>query len=461
MIAFAVLCGALGLGVIGFVLWPLLRRAPDAVDTGQFDRAVYRDQLAELDQDLARGVLPAHEAAAARLEIERRMLASARTAIAAGGRRSPAMAAGLAVLMIAGTSGLYLEMGRPLMAGQTPRATVPPPGDGGHTDVEKSVLALREKLDASPDNAERWMLYARTTATLGQWDRSIEGYRQVMRLVPNEPDVIAGYGEMLLMQADGIVTPDAHAAFDTVIGLRPKSDIARFYLALAAAQGGEMQRAIDQWLTLAKDAPEGSEMRAEIARRIAESAKLAGIAAPALPPGGPPLPPEPADAAAAPGGPNADEVAAAAQMAPAERDAMVHAMVDKLAAKLAAAPDDAEGWLKLGRAYLVLGDATKSAAAYDRAQALRPGDVSVKLAEAMAVIDGLDPAAPVPPRTIAALQAVQAADPARVEPYWYLGAAQARAGDKAGAEKNWSKLLTMLPKGEDRDMVEAALKGLK
>jgi cytochrome c-type biogenesis protein CcmH len=57
-------------------------------------------------------------------------------------------------------------------------------------------------------------------------------------------------------------------------------------------------------------------------------------------------------------------------MTPEARQAMIHAMVDRLAAQLEANPNDEEGWRRLARAYTVLGDTDKAQAAAERAAAL-------------------------------------------------------------------------------------------
>jgi len=464
-------CGALAVVVLGIVLLPLFLRRPPAEDAGQFDRAVYRDQLLELEQDVARGLVGPEAAAAARLEIERRILAASGRAPAAariagsGGWLMPVL---VVALLVVAPVGIYLEMGAPgvpdMPFASRPVTAAAPAQPDGHSDVAKSLAALEERLRKEPDNAERWMLYARTTASLNLWDKSLEGYRQVMRLVPDEPDVLAGYGEMQVMAAEGIVTPGARDAFAKAVAKDPVNDVARFYLALADAQAGESRKAIDAWLKLAADAPEDSEMREEIARRVEESAKLAGIATPPLPPGKPAAekPAETRPAGAAAGGPDPASIAAADEMPAEQRDAMVRGMVAQLADKLNKDPSDAEGWLRLGRAYLVLKEPAKATDAYDRAAKLRPGDVGVKMQEAIAVVDTLGDTDPVPPRTVQLLKDVLAADPKRPEVYWYLGIAAARGGDRPGALERWKVLLTLLPAdGEDRKMVQGAIDSLK
>jgi cytochrome c-type biogenesis protein CcmH len=58
-------------------------------------------------------------------------------------------------------------------------------------------------------------------------------------------------------------------------------------------------------------------------------------------------------------------------MSPADRDQMVRGMVERLAARLSADGSDVEGWLRLMRAYVVLGERAKArAAAADARRAL-------------------------------------------------------------------------------------------
>ncbi len=465
MILFASACGALALLVLAIILLPLLRRTQGPADAGQFDRAVYRDQLAELEQDVARGLIPADAAAPARVQIERRLLDTApKAAPPPTARRSPILAVVACIALLIAPAYLYWRLGTPGLPDQ-PFATrviarAAKPGQG-HTDLEKSAIALAAKLKEEPNNAERWLLYARTTAALSQWHKSMEAYGEVLRLEPGDPMVWAGFGEMQVMSAEGIITPGARDAFTKAVTMNPKILVARFYLAMGDAQAGELTKAIDAWQKLAADVPEGSDMREEIVRRVADASKMAGIPVPALP-AGPPMPPAPAEAAAEPGGPDAAAMAAAAAMPVEQREKLIRDMVGKLADKQAKNPNDTDGWLKLGRAYLVLQDPAKAADAYAKAHALNPNDPAIALQQAMAEVDTLPEATPVPDKTVQLLKQVQAADPAKPEVYWYLGIAAARNRDRAEAQRLWQHLLTMLPPaGEDHKNVQSALDSLR
>src|SRR6185437_7159009 len=113
----------------------------------------------------------------------------------------------------------------------------------GHTDLEKTAAALAERVKSTPDNDEDWLLLARTEAALGHWQKSADAYGAAMRLTHDRPDIAASYGEMLVAAAQGIVTPRAHDLFAAAVERDPGNVLARYYLALGAAQAGDAQAA--------------------------------------------------------------------------------------------------------------------------------------------------------------------------------------------------------------------------
>jgi len=473
--------------VVLALLLPLLHRWRAPAERRLFDRAVYRAQLDELERDVARGVIGGAEAQAARLEIERRLLAAdaapgAAAGTGQGASREAASGAApgaatsrvgssralalAAALIIAGGAGLvYLRLGAPGVpdvpfaerqdtapAGQSPHTGQAPP----HVDMADAAKTLAAKLKADPNNGPGWLMYARTEAMLGNWKDSADAYTHAIALGQTDAEVYAGYGEMLVLGTDGIVGPPARAAFGAALQRDPKNDVARYYAALADAQAGESRRAIAAWQGLAADIPEDSPMREAIGQRIADAASAAGIAAPPLPKGQPAAAP----AAGAPG-PGQDQMAAAENMPPAERDKMIRGMVEKLAAQLATAPDNPDGWLQLGRSYAALGEVDKAADAFDHAARLKPGDVEIQMQEVEALLTNRKPDDEIPARAVTLLKQVEAVSPDRPEVLWYLGVVAARAGQRDEAKRDWQRLLPLLPAdGEDHKTVVEALKTL-
>jgi cytochrome c-type biogenesis protein CcmH len=462
---FLLVFAAVALGVVTAVCLPLLRGAPTVADRGSFDRVVYRDQLKEVERDLARGVLNPAEADSVRLEIQRRLLSAEATS---PGRKtwsapSPLLAGIAALLIVGGATGLYVRLGAPSLpdAPFAERiAQQAAPDAAPHLDMRQAAQALEQKLLADPSNAEGWVLYARTQSMLGDWQKAGAAYRHAIDLGQKGPEVLAAYGETLVLAADGIVPPAAHDAFTQALAADPKSEVARYYLALADGQAGEEQRAIDLWLALAADIADDSPMRESIARAIAEAAKAGRLTPPPLPKGTPPA--QQQDATEAQPGPNQDQTTAAAQMSEAERNQMIRGMVAQLAAHLQTQPNDLEGWLRLGRSYAVLDEPDKSVDAFEHAAKLKPDDVSIKLQEFQTLIARLQPSDPLPPRAMELLRQVVAIAPDQPEALWYLGVQAARDGNTDEARRDWTKLLSTLPPGgEDTKLVKSALDTLK
>jgi cytochrome c-type biogenesis protein CcmH len=460
---------------------------------------VYRAQLEELQRDVARGVIGAAEAQAARLEIERRLLAAAAAsappgrapglnlgaaAVRGGNSRALALAA---ALIVAGGAGLvYLRLGAPGVpdvpfaerqdaapSGQGPHA-----GQAPHMDMASAAKILAAKLATDPNNPQGWLMYARTEAMLGNWQASADAYSHAIAQGQTDPDVYAGYGEMLVLQTDGIVGPPARAAFASALQRDAKNEVARYYDALADAQAGESKRAIATWQALAADLPEDSPMRDAIGKQVADAASTAGIAPPPLPKGQPAAGPAPDTDASATGAPTTDphaanphaagapgpapsQMAAAENMTPAERDKMVRGMVEKLAAQLATAPDNLDGWLQLGRAYTVLGEDDKAADAFDHAAKLKPNDVEIPLQEVEAILTNRKPEDAIPPRAVTLLKQIETVSPDQPAVLWYLGVVAARNGQRDEARRDWQRLLPLLPaNGEDHKTVVDALQTL-
>jgi cytochrome c-type biogenesis protein CcmH len=318
--------------------------------------------------------------------------------------------------------------------------------------VERLVSRLRERLEADPTSQEGWRLYARTTAALGEWDNALNAYRQAIALGDGSAQTRAGLAEVLVARAQGLVVPEARELFRAVLDQVPDDPMARFYLAVAAAEDGDAQTAISQLQALAADLPADAPVRQELRRRIEGIAAQAGITAPALAAGR-----APTDR-----GPDAEAVEAAGSLPPAERQAMIRAMVDRLADRLRQEPNDFDGWMRLGRSRLVLGEADAAADAYERAALLRPDDVTAPLRAVEALLQGRQASDAVPPRAIAILRGIEARHPNEPAVLWYLGLEAARAGNRDGALAYWRRLRDALPTDHpDTAMVRAAIEALE
>jgi len=272
------------LALVGLLL-PLRRRGGSSPPRADYDQAVYRDQLLELDRDIARGLLAPSEVAATRLELQRRLLGVADDPPPLPARRfGKTLIAALAVLIAAGAAGIYLSIGAPGLP-DMPYAARSAPGADDPAKLAALADTLEARLQAGAGTAEGWLLLGRTASGLGQWPRAANAFRQAVLLGAAGAEPLASYGEALVMQAQGVVTPAAKQAFSGALAADRGFPIARYYLALADAQAGNAKDAIAAWLALAGELPDNAEARGIIAQRIAETAAAANMPVPKLPAG--------------------------------------------------------------------------------------------------------------------------------------------------------------------------------
>jgi cytochrome c-type biogenesis protein CcmH len=338
------------------VLLPLARR--ERVDRGAADAVIYRDQLDEIERDRANGTIGGAEAEAARVEVSRRLLAavdaqplpSAAPAVRLRHRRWAAIATFVVVPL--GALSLYLTLGSPNLPGQPLAQRLAASSNGN--SMAGLIARVETHLEREPDDGRGWDVIAPVYMRLGRFDDAVRAYRNALRLVGETADRRASLGEALAGAASGVVTTDAKAAFERAVALDRSNPRAQFYLGLAAEQDGRAAEAVDRWHSLIEHAPADAPWLAYVREALSRVATAGSIAQ------GPAAP-----------GPSAQDMAAAADMSPSERGQMVRGMVERLAARLSADGSDVEGWLRLMRAYVVLGELDKArAAAADARRAL-------------------------------------------------------------------------------------------
>jgi cytochrome c-type biogenesis protein CcmH len=366
---------------------PLVRRY-DARRVAPKETGVLVRELAEIDGQAAAEGFPAAEAESLRTETIRRFLtetpAETTPARPLGGRGVLVLALGLAGIVALGATFLYTRIGRPDLAAAPPAAAAPATdaegAEPGHVDA--MVAQLEAKLRQSPNDPEGWRMLGWSYMQTGRFADAAGAYGRASALDPANADYQSARGEALVRAADGHVTPDARAAFARAVKGDPTDPRARYFLAAAKDQDGDHAGAMADWIALLKSAPPGAPWAPEVRGFVIRIAQSRGEDVSAkLPPLPPPVPGD-AQAGAAdsqgggapPGGPTPDQVAAVQQMSPAQQQAMIHSMVDTLAARLKANPNDPDGWVNLMRARMVLNDPAAAQAAYRDARKALAGD---------------------------------------------------------------------------------------
>jgi cytochrome c-type biogenesis protein CcmH len=336
------------------VLWPLGRARSAPASRG--DVAVYRDQIGELERDRSAGLIGAAEADAARVEISRRLLAAAdaqgeapAVSLAPWRRRFIAVAALIALPL--GAVSFYLAFGFPGLPDQPLAARTNGPEN---RSIAALVAQVEDRLERNPQDGRGWEVIAPVYMRLGRFDDAVRARRSALRLLGATAAREGDLGEALVAAANGVVTAEAKGAFDHALALDAHDPRAKFFTGVAAQQDGKNAEAAAIWRDLLAQAPADAPW-AHVVRQ-----SLARLESPV---------PE----TAAPG-PNSADVAAAADLSPEARTQMVRGMVERLAQRLARDGSDVDGWVRLVRAYLVLGEHQRALDAAADARRALAGD---------------------------------------------------------------------------------------
>ncbi len=387
---FWIVAAALALITTGLFALALIRRPENEQHPAAYDLQVYRDQLKEVDKDLARGVIGEEDAARMRTEISRRILAAdaqiQKTEEGEGSRArgSVALIGVLLIAVIGGSFGLYTQLGAPgyrdmplqvrvdeAQARRDTRPTqaeaeadAPPrepvePGEEFITLMEK----LRTAVAKNPDDIQGQELLVRNEANLGNMQAAYAAQAKIIELKGEE--VTAGdhvlMANLLISAAADYVSPEAEDSLRAALELDPYNNLARYYWGLMMWQTGRPDAAYRVWDQVLRQSPADAPWVPSIRATITELAWYAGVdyKMPA------PTPEHSADGLS---GPTAEDMEAAGEMDAEDRQAMIQGMVDQLSDRLATEGGTPQEWARLIGAYGVLGETERAQLIWEEAQ---------------------------------------------------------------------------------------------
>jgi cytochrome c-type biogenesis protein CcmH len=249
-------------------------------------------------------------------------------------------------------------------------------------DVETMIERLAARLETTPNDVEGWRMLGWSYFNLQQAPKAVEAYARAVALEPQAAALKAAYGEAMVAAEGGSVTAQAAEMFNAVLAIEGGNVKARYYLALADAQNGKKQQALDTWIALLAEPLDEEPWVAELRQHSASLARELNVDIAARVPNGPgrPAAREMSAAVGKPGvGPRAltPEEMQTAQALPADRQqAMIRGMVNGLADRLRQKPRDEEGWLRLMQSRVVLGEEGAAREALERALAVFSDDAS-------------------------------------------------------------------------------------
>lgn len=281
MTLFVLLAIALAVIVLLVVLLPLLRRPVPAKDNSadKVNINIYRDQLRELDEDLAAGTIDRARHAEARAELERRLLEDTTTvsenpATATAPRSGKLTAVILAVLIPVGATGLYFAVGTP--AGLTPEQARADGHDITPQQVEELVAKLAARMKESPENGEGWVMLGRSYAALERYAEAAEAYAQAVTRIPNDAQLLVDYADVLAVSRGRKLAGEPEKLVRRALAIDPKNGKALALAGTAAFDRQDYATAVNYWQRLAASLPPDSEIADAVQNSIAEAQALAG-----------------------------------------------------------------------------------------------------------------------------------------------------------------------------------------
>jgi cytochrome c-type biogenesis protein CcmH len=339
--------------IITVVCLPLVRPKGEQTHAAQSDAEIYKAQLSEIEDERKRGILTESEAEAARIEVSRRLLRSAEkgdktSEAGAAVRENDRALVVVSVLVPALALGGYLIFGTPNMPQQPYAARFDQSPEAQR--VTEMVERVEDRLREHPEDGAGWDVIAPVYLRQQQYHDAVFAFQQALRLNGESAARLEGLGEAMVLRDNGQVNETARMAFSEALKRNPESLKAQFWLAVSDEQDGNLRQAADAYKKIMEASPEGAPWRAMVGTRLAvvqQQLDPGGARAPALSP---------------------EMMRSAENMSREERAQMIENMVAGLADRLEADGSDLDGWLRLMRAYKVLGKSgeAKQAAASAR-----------------------------------------------------------------------------------------------
>lgn len=333
------------------VVMPLARNKDNAVSNIQLDKALYHARIGEIEQDRKLGRISDEQAEAAQSEEGRKLISIAKVEQTDEAQLATVRSVnfyrwfqGISLISIPLISlSVYLMLGSPFTPDQSlvSRVSVDPAGQ----TLEENVARVEAHLAKFPDDASGWAVLAPVYTRMDRYTDAANAWARVLQLNPNFPEVRSILAEAIMKTTGGIVTKQAGDLFHSELKINPASARSRYYIALSLSQEGAFEEASKSWQLLI-DGSNPQSPWLETAKQFRDEAMERS---------GEKLLPK-INAPSNAKGPTKEQILEAQKLSEKDRASMIQNMVDGLAAKLEDDPTNQKSWLRLIRAYNVLGD---------------------------------------------------------------------------------------------------------
>ncbi len=342
-----------------WVMYPVLWSARDVIEDQAFESAVYRDQLQELERDAERGVINEKEKISALNEVSRRLLGVKAKYKNSSASSSPTRSTNVVILMsvvaITAFTGLvYKSLGNPGLPAQPQAARLESATKSG--DMDAMILQVQQYLRKNPKDLKGWQVLAPALKRAERYSQAGDAYAKIMQLGKPTPAILTDYAESVMLGNQGLPNEQVRKALKAALAMDNNYTKARFYWAMALQRDGFGEQAIKQWQILRDQNLDNEELKISAQRQI-DALKAAGK-----------VPENDAAKSAKIPALDKDQRQNAAAMTAEQRQAMITSMVERLAGRLKENGDDLDGWQRLIRARMVLGQKEAATVALETAR---------------------------------------------------------------------------------------------
>ncbi len=417
--------------VIAWMVRALLRPAAQSdVSSQKLNTEIYRDQLASLDRDLARGAISPADFETTQDELKLRLLDD--TAQAPSAPRSPGfltkrrMAIVVALVIPMGAASMYGWLGNP--AAIDPIATQ----TANNTKVLQMVETLAARLKTNPDNPKGWAMLARSYKVMGRLEEAEQAFDKAGDFINTDADLLVDYADLLATRNNEVEGKPLQL-INQALQIAPQHPTALMMSGIAAYRRTDYALAVAQWEKLLLILEPGSEDALQVEANIAQARAKTGKTTTKN------KPPPPDSGATAP-----------------MSQEKINQMVDRLAQRLKTTPDDLAGWARLARAYKVQGRLAESEDAYTKASKLVDSDPD--LLTQFADLLAMRSANNLEGRPLSLVNKALALNPKHPMALMMSASAAYRRADYAAAISQWEKVLTVLdPASSDATQIRAEI----
>lgn len=271
MILFAALATLLAAILLGWLLRPARWRGAARVSAREANVSIHRDQLRELNADLAAGKIAQGDYERARRELEARLLEDVASAEPAAAPRRPFIpwAAGVAIPLAA--IAVYFGVGSPRMIEREAEHAITA------QQVEGMVARLAARLRENPDDIDGWKMLGRSYAVLGRHSEAADAYARAATKAPRDAQLLADFADALAMARGQSLQGEPEKLVLRALQIDPTNLKALALAGTAQYERKDFKGAASTWRRMLPLVPAGGEDARAVQSNVDEALAMAGV----------------------------------------------------------------------------------------------------------------------------------------------------------------------------------------